>query len=256
MDANHRVWAEIDLDALAHNLAEIRRRAGASSRVLLVVKADAYGHGAVVIARHAERCGVAGFGVGTGAEALELRAAGIRAPILVLGALIEAEVEPVLRADVEIAPHATDRPRSLEKTCARLGVRAGVHLNVDTGLGRLGVRSERALELLDAVREARALQLRGAMTHLAAATGAGCPTATEQLGRFTRFLSDAGPRLGSAWVHGLSSSALFHGVQPRFDTIRPGIAAFGMLPRGVPEVESLRPVLSLRSQIVFLKDVE
>src|SRR5882672_6682638 len=85
----YRVWAEIDLDALAHNLSVIERRVPEHVRIVLVVKADAYGHGAVAIAHHALRCGAAALGVGTSAEALELRKAGVRAPILVLGTIVD-----------------------------------------------------------------------------------------------------------------------------------------------------------------------
>ena len=92
----YRVWAEVDLDALSSNLAEISRLAGPGVGTMLVVKADAYGHGAVAIAHHAVRCGVAGFGVGTSAEALELRLSGIRHPILVLGTVVDGEVPALL----------------------------------------------------------------------------------------------------------------------------------------------------------------
>ncbi|MEZ5975135.1 MAG: alanine racemase [Planctomycetota bacterium] len=95
-----RVWAEIDLDALGHNLARIRCQAGPGVRLMLVVKADAYGHGAVGIAHHAVRAGIGALGVGTSEEALELRQAGIRVPILVLGTVIDEELRACLTHDV------------------------------------------------------------------------------------------------------------------------------------------------------------
>jgi alanine racemase len=131
----YRVWAEIDLDHLAHNLAVIQRRVGDGVRVMLVVKADAYGHGAVAIAHHALRCGISALGVGTSAEALELRKAGVRARILVLGTIVDEEASASLRHGVEIALHSTDRARWLEELAARLGTRARVHLKIDTGSG-------------------------------------------------------------------------------------------------------------------------
>jgi alanine racemase len=146
-----RVWAEVDLDALTHNLEVVRRRAGRGVRVMLVVKADAYGHGSVAIAHHAVRCGIGALGVGTSSEALELRNAGIRLPILVLGTVVEEELPACLRHGVHIGLHSSDRRESLQELAQRMGVTARVHVNVDTGMGRLGVLPGRALHLLDEV---------------------------------------------------------------------------------------------------------
>src|SRR6185436_18948986 len=134
------------------NLDVIRRKAGTGTRIMLVVKADAYGHGAVAIASHAVRCGIGALGVTTSAEALELRNAGIRLPILVLGTIIDEEAVDALRADVHIAIHSSYRRAMLQSLAERLGLRAKVHLKVDTGLGRLGVLPARAVELLREIR--------------------------------------------------------------------------------------------------------
>jgi alanine racemase len=252
----HRVWAEIDLDALSHNLACIRSRLARKVAVMLVVKAQAYGHGAVAIAHHALRCGVQALGVGTSAEALELRQAGVRAPILVLGTIVDEEAAACLRHGIHIALHSRDRARMLHELGRRLGSPARVHVKVDTGMGRLGVLPERALDLLEEVRGSSHLVLCGLMTHVAAPEGARSPEAIEQLALFEAVLRRARERgLTGGWVHAANSACIFTGLGTHYDAVRPGISAYGVLPGGVEGGAQLRPVLSLHSQVVFLKDV-
>ncbi len=253
---SYRVWAEIDLDALTRNLALIRRRAGAGVRVMLVVKADAYGHGAVPIAHHAVRCGIGALGVGTSAEALELRRAGLRVPILILGTIVDDEAVAVLRGRVEVGLHSLDRAKRLQELAQELGLRARVHLNVDTGMGRLGVLPSRALDLFEAVERASHLELAGVMTHISAPDGWRSPSTAAQLELFEAVLEQARAKnLVRGWIHAANSAAIFTDAQPRYDTVRPGIAAYGVLPGDLPGSAELEPVMSLRSQVVFLKDL-
>ena len=252
---SHRVWAEIDLDAVAHNLDVVRRKAGAGRRVMLVVKADAYGHGAIAVAREAVRRGVAAFGVGNSAEALELRRAGIDLPILVLGTVLDTELEACLGHGVHIGLHSSDRRASLQVLARRLGRSARVHLNVDTGMGRLGVLPERALDLLREIHNSSHLELAGIMTHVSAPEGLLDPATDKQLKVFRSVLNAARARgLAGGWIHAANSAALFTGLT-EFDTVRPGLAAYGALSPELRGSQELRQVMSLRSQIVFLKDL-
>jgi len=250
-----RVWAEINLDALAHNLDVIRRRCSPGTRVMLVVKADAYGHGAIAIAHHALHCGIGALGVGTSTEALELRQGGIRQPILVLGTVVEEELSACLRHRVQIGLHSGDRCSSLQARAKALGIVAEVHLNVDTGMGRLGVLPSRAMELLVRVREASHLRLAGVMTHVSAPGGLQDEFTQAQVAQFREVLDAARVQdLLAGWVHVANSAGIFTGLD-EFDTVRPGIAAYGALPSDLPGSTDLEPVMSLRSQVVFLKDV-
>lgn len=254
--SSYRVWADVDLDALGHNLAVIRRRAGAGVRVMLVVKADAYGHGAVAISHHAVRRGVSSLGVGTSAEALELRAAGVRVPILILGTILEDETAATLRHSIEIGLHTMDRLQALQAKARAMGLVARVHLNVDTGMGRLGVLPHRAPELLAAIASASHLELVGVMTHITAPDGALADSTREQMIRFQEVLTATRARgLSTGLVHVANSASLFTGLRPLHDAVRPGIAAYGVLPTELPGAGELRPVLSLKSQVVFLKDL-
>ena len=260
-----RAWAEIDLAALQHNLGQLQRIAGAQRELILVVKADAYGHGAAAIARHAAAWGVARFGVGTVDEALELgslelRAHGLPVRSLVLGTVVDAEVPAAVQHGIELGVHTRDRCEHLARTARALGQVARVHLNVDTGMGRLGVLPERALDLLAYIAAQPGLELAGLMTHVAASSPEQREAGRRQLRRFDDVVQAArGAGHRPACVHVGNSAAVFGGLRPLHDAIRPGIAAYGLLdPRSIdPElgVPELRPVLSLKSQVVFFKDL-
>ena len=252
----HRAWAEIDLDALGGNLRAIRERAGDARPIWLVVKADAYGHGAIAVAHHALRHGVQAFGVGTSAEALELRDAGVQAQILVLGTVIEAEVGPCLQHNIEFGLHSADRLERLRRRARELGQLARVHLNLDTGMGRLGVLPERALELYAAIDACPEVELVGSMTHITAPEGALAESTAAQLDALEGVLGNAREAgLPTGPVHVANSAALFSGMQPLYDAVRPGLAAYGLLPPPLQAPSQLRPVLALRSQVVFMKDI-
>lgn len=252
---SHRAWAEVDLGALTHNLRLVRAVAGAGTRVLLVVKADAYGLGAVAIARHALRAGVGALGVGTATEALELRAAGITAPILLLGTTVESELAPCLREEVHVALQDVETADRLGDLARRLCVRAHVHLNVDTGMGRLGVLPDQVESALDAIGTGGHVHLAGLMTHVADPRG-WSPATEEQvatLGRACEQVRARGPWGG--WVHAYNSATLFTAPRPFGDTVRVGLAALGGLELPGGKAPALAPVLSLRSQVALVRTV-
>jgi alanine racemase len=144
----------------------------------------------------------------------------------------------------------------LASLAQKLGVKARIHLNVDTGMGRLGVLPQRALDLLREVHESKDLELAGVMTHVSAADGARAASTHEQQRLFERVLREArAERLLSGWIHMANSAAMFTDLRPRYDTVRPGISAYGVLPTDMPSSDELKPVMSLLSQIVFLKDI-
>lgn len=266
--ARHRVWADVDLGALRRNLARIvtmvdaspagRRDAGEPC-VMAVVKADAYGHGAVPVARAlAGQPGLWGFGVGDSNEALELVAAGIREPILTLGTIIEDEVPAVVSHDVRVCIHSMDRIRSLEREAERQGRRPRVHLMIDTGMGRLGAQPPRAVELGRAVAASPWLEFEGLATH-SSPTRPGHPFSQmqrERLAEVVTALEADGIR--PPLLHMANTAAMIGDVGLEFDLVRPGIGLYGVVgpdvQRAHPDVD-FEPVLELRTQVVYLKDV-
>ncbi|MFO0982512.1 MAG: alanine racemase [Planctomycetota bacterium] len=252
-----RAWAEVDLGAISHNLRVLRSLLKPATGVLFVVKADAYGHGAVTVARQAVRDGVEALGVGDSQEALELRAAGIEAPILILGSIVPGEVERVVEHDISVCVHSFDRIRILDREAARQGKTCRVHVMIDTGEGRLGVSPARAIALAQAAAGARHLLLEGVATHFSGTSPADRAWDVHQLRLFdqlrTEMIALALPRLV---FHAANSRMLLMDASAHFDLVRPGIALYGMLPSSaLPPGVAFKPVLSLRTQIVFLKDV-
>jgi alanine racemase len=255
MSSRHRAWAEVDLEAFRGNLRLARARAG-RARVWPVLKANAYGHGALRLAQVCAEEGVDRIGVADGGEALALREAGVRVPLLVLGTVIDAEVADLLAHRVEVGVHSEGRARQLGELARRADARLGVHLKVDVGMSRLGVRPEAVTRVAAAIRENPALELRGVMSHFPAAEGCRNPATAAQHALFLDAARATGAVLGRMPpTHSANSAALFTGLDPLGDAVRPGIALYGILPDTLPGATDLRPVLSLRTQIVFLKDV-
>lgn len=205
------------------------------------------------------------LGVGDSTEALELRAAGITAPILVLGAVVAGELEDVVRGDIQVTVHSGDRVRTLRRQLGRSGPLVGVHLKVDTGMGRLGCRPERVLGIAREVLRSRRLRLNGISTHLASAGSDDGEKQTQlQLRRFRRVLSALEAEdLLPPWRHVHASTAILRELPGTYNLVRPGIAVYGLDPSGndahtkdpTPSGQpALVPALSWRTQIVFLKD--
>ncbi|MBT5100993.1 MAG: alanine racemase [Planctomycetes bacterium] len=255
MNRDHRAWAEIDLTAFRHNLSIARHCAGAAE-VWPVLKANAYGHGACRMAQICAEEGVERIGVGDSHEALEMREAGVTTPLLVLGTVIDAEVPLLLRHHIEVGIHSESRAHSLGQLVAQHGARLGVHLKIDCGMGRLGVRPEAALRVAQALLNEPALELRGVMTHFPAREGCLNPDTAEHHALFQSVLAELrASGISVPMTHCANSAALFTGLQPLGGAVRPGIALFGVLPDALSAEHNLRPVLSLHTQVVFLKDL-
>lgn len=250
-------WAEIDLDAVAANFRAVRERVGAGVGVMAVVKADAYGHGAAVCAR---RLSAEWFGVALPEEGAELRRVGITEPVLCLEGFWEGQAELCLRERLTPVVYRREAAEALDAAAQTAGVVADVHVKIDTGMNRLGVRDEDAAEFAAVMREFKHLRVDGLMTHFAAADDAGQTCFTEeQLARF---------QAAQAAFH-------FHGHQPRFthlansatlfaypaahgNLVRPGGVLYGLwrdVLQPSSQTPSLHPVMSLRSRISHLKSV-
>lgn len=258
LDQRGRAWAEIDLGALTRNYEYlVRERLPSGTGVLAVLKADAYGHGAVPIARRLIELGVAMIGVGDSTEALELRRAGIEAPLLVLGAIVPGEMERLVLHDVATCIHSQQRAALLSDVARALGRPARVHLKVDTGMGRLGVLPAVARQLADRIAEDPHLVFEGLCTHYGSAASPVPFHTTEQISSFFQLVQDLrAADIAPPLLHASNSAAVFSTLSEHFNMVRVGLALFGVnpgnLPAGKPSVE---PVLSLRSQVIFLKDL-
>lgn len=250
--------AEVDLSALAHNLS-VARRIAEGTAVLAVVKANAYGHGAPLVARALEAAGVDMLAVALVEEGMELRAAGVRAPVLVLGGAYEnGGYEALLEHDLIPVVFREDHLTALARLAGRGKVR--VHLKVDTGMSRIGVMPAGLGALLETVRKLPQIEIDGVLTHLANADVDGDPLTKAQFAGFARALEqvrEAG--FSPRWRHVSNSAAVLSRAggpgEPLFNLVRPGLAVYGYAPAAHLVRAELRPVLSWKTAISHLKTV-
>ena len=250
-------YATVNLSALAHNLSCITRYLSPGCEVMAVVKANAYGHGAVETARALSRKGIERFAVASLDEGIALRQTGLSASIVVLGALFEEQVSDLVAH--RLTPVVSDgRILPVLALAARSHpVPYPIHLKVETGMGRLGFSSEELLTLLDNPLLRGSLQVEGLMTHLADADGKDSAFTERQLGAFRAMVEQIRQRgVTLPLVHTANSAAIVRFPDAHFSLVRPGIMLYGYhtLPATVPAPD-LRPVLSLHTTIVQLRTV-
>ena len=250
-------WIEVDLDALAWNLGQIRRHLGAHRRILAVVKADAYGHGAVPIALRLEAEGCDMLGVATTEEGLLLREAGVGAPVLVLGPADRYQVAAM--ADASLIPSITTLTslRAVIEEGRHRGRPIPVHLKIDTGMGRLGLLPSQIPAAIETFRTgAGAILLQGAFTHLASSDDPDDSGTRAQIECFDAALArlhESG--LHPAMTHAANSGGILDHPDSWFDMVRPGILLYGAHPSPRSRRLDLLPVLSFRTRLVLVKDM-
>lgn len=262
----YRAWVEIDLDALAENVRQIRSLLAPGTALLAVVKADAYGHGAVVIAETALRAGATWLGVATVLEGVELRQAGIQAPILLLGAanakdeiqaIVHWRIQPTLCTVSQAQAFATvlqtqnpDQSTSADPL--------PVHLKLDTGMSRLGTPWQAALDFVQAVSGLPGLQIASVYSHLATADEADSPTLWQQHDRFEQVLTTLKQAdLLPPCRHLANSAATLVSPTLHYDLVRVGLSLYGLYPAPhlhIPQVR-LRPVLSVKARVTQVKTI-
>ena len=245
-----RVRASVNLAAVSRNLG--RMASVAPDAVLCaVVKADAYGHGMVPVARAARRSGAAWLAVATAGEAAALRDAGIDGPVLVLGVLSDDELRTALGAEADVVAWREDQ-------VARIAELGGgrIHVKFDSGMGRLGTRDPgQATRVAEAAASHPGTVLAGMMTHFATADESGDAFFGEQLHRFSEWVTPLRNRFPQALVHAANSAATLRDPAAHFDLIRPGVALYGLDPFGAdPADHGLEPALSLHSYVGEVKD--
>ena len=255
MGEDARAWAEIDVGALARNFRAIRARAQ-GRRVIAVVKANGYGHGAALCARSLVAEGCQAFAVIGVGEAEELRAAGVRAPLLVLGGPVApADADRLLELDADAVISRPEVVDWLDAAGARAGRAARVQLELDTGMGRLGVVPAELEPMLARLTRAKHVELAGVMSHLACADDAGSAETARQRALFAELVAKVrGAGFTPDWVHLDNSAGIARGCTPESDAVRPGIWLYGVDPT-LEGGHALEPVMSLCARVVHAKTV-
>lgn len=257
VDALRPAWVNVDLEALVGNLGALRRRLG-GARALAVVKADAYGHGAVDVSRELERAGVDWLGVALLEEGAEIRRAGVELPVLVLGTARPKKIALYRRYRLTPTVSSLAELALWREWSAGESGEQPIHLKVDTGMGRLGVATTEVAAALDLIRHSR-LRLAGFLSHFGDADDLASPRNGAQEERFHAALAllSESEREG-ALIHMANSAAALHRPASRYDLARLGIALYGQDPAveqdGVEPI-ALRPVMSVVARIVQLHEV-
>lgn len=248
--------AVIHLDHLTHNLRLLQEQVGGRP-LWPAVKADAYGHGARIVAPHLAALGCDTLGVADVAEAVDLIEAGLKATFVILSATLPEHSEALVAHGCEPVVCTREMLEALARDARRLGRRVSVHVKVDTGMERVGIRPEEIPAFLERCRAFPALRVRGLMSHFPRSDEADKAYSLEQIERFRR-VAEATRGYGIEVRHMANSAAILDLPGSHFDAVRPGIALYGLRPSwevANPRVAELKPVLEWKSKIIFLKEV-
>lgn len=255
-----RVWAQIDLDAICRNIQNVMHKVGQDVKVMAIIKTDAYGHGAVPVAKALHRIGTYAFGVATAEEAVQLRRNGIENPILVLGYVFPADFDLLLENDIWHTVFQYDTAAAYAARARELGKTARVHIKVDTGMGRIGLQPDaHGLETVRRIAALDHLKIDGIFTHFACADAAdktSCNRQKERFLGFLRALEESGIHIPLR--HMCNSAGIIDMDGDFLDMVRSGIMTYGLYPSqevnkaGFP----LYPAMSLKSHVAFVKTVD
>ncbi len=247
----------IDLAALRWNLRQVRATVGAQVKILSMVKANAYGHGAPAVARALTEEGSDAFGVATLEEGVELRQAGIRSPILVVAGIYLEQLDQILANDLTPVVHELDGMQRLDAAVQNRGKTLDVHVKIDTGMGRIGFLADEMDGWLDELKKLKALRLQGIFSHFSTAENVAGDYTRAQLVTFSNLVQRLRAEgIAPPLVHLANSAATITLPAAYFDMVRPGIMLYGIYPSAAMANQiELKPVLSWRTRIVQLKKV-
>ena len=261
MKTYSRVYAKIDLDAIAYNMEQMKQNIRPETKVMAVIKADGYGHGAVQIAEMMERWNyIWGFAVATLDEAVVLRTEGIQKPILVLGCVFPDQYMEMLKHEIRMNIYTEEMAESISRMAAREGKTAYMHIKLDTGMSRLGFGiNEQSAETIKRISKMPNVNMEGIFTHFTKADEKDKSFTKTQIQEFvwmTERLKEKNVRF--TYEHCSNSAGIIDVPEANFDIVRAGISTYGLYPS--EEVDKtnvkLKPALALKSHVAFVKEIE
>jgi alanine racemase len=256
MTYSRPTWAEIDLNAIKYNYGRIKELVSSGIKIMVVVKANAYGHGIIETSKTLSSCGVDYLGVATVDEALKLRQGGIKEPVLVLGPVLQGEVDAALAHRITLTVCNAELAKALSAKTKGRRARTGVHVKVDTGMGRIGVWHQEAFGFIKWLLGHKHISLEGIYTHFSSA-GRDNFFTNYQIESFEELIA----RLEKSDIriplrHAANSIATVDFRRSHLNMVRPGIIVYGMYPkRDFMKFLTLRPALSLKTRVAYIKDV-
>lgn len=257
-----RVYAEIDLDAIRHNVSAMSENIAKDTKILAVIKTDGYGHGAIPIAKELEEMDkVYGYAVATAEEALDLRKNEVKKPILILGYTFPGKYEELIRNNISMALFRKDSLEEIAQVAKNIGKKASVHIKIDTGMGRIGVfPDETGVEFAGEILKNEFLYLEGAFTHFAKADETDKTFTLDQIEKFRTFVNEVEEKFGYQipMKHTSNSAGIIDLKEANLDLVRAGIILYGLWPSDEVSKTAvcLKPALSLYSTIVYIKDIQ
>lgn len=260
MNVTRPVWAEISLPDIVHNYREVRRLVGSKVRVMAIVKANAYGHGAVEVARALGEAGADCFGVAILNEAVQLREAGIDGPILILGWTPTEDYVRALNYGITLTSYSLEEAQVLSRKAIECQKKATIHLKIDTGMGRIGLGTDQgAVEAVQQILSLPGLEVEGIFTHLAKADEKDKAFTSRQLGLFQDFIVQVETRSGYKFPlrHAANSAGIIDHPESYFDIVRAGIMLYGLKPSGEVQLSrvELRQAIGLKAKVSHIKTV-
>lgn len=261
MKTYSRVYARIDLDAIVSNMERMKARMNEDVKIMAVIKADGYGHGAVQIAEMLENYSyIWGFAVATLDEAIVLRAEHITKPILVLGCVFPDQYMEMLRNDIRMNVYTEEMAESISQMAAQIGKIAHMHIKLDTGMGRLGFDiSEQSLNAIERISKMKNVNMEGIFTHFAKADETDKTFTEFQMNRFLEMRDALQKReVTFTYEHCANSAAIIDVPKADMNLVRAGISTYGLYPSEDVDKTQLRlkPAMSLKSHVAFVKEIE
>ena len=249
--------AVINLDNLAYNISQIRKKTGPEKKICMAVKADAYGHGACRVAERGLKEGAEYLGVAAVNEAADLRDYGIEAPILLFSLCSKNEIEDLFKYNITPFTASIDFLREIEKICSIKEIKKEVHLKIDTGMNRIGCRVEDSLETAKYINDSPWLVLGGICTHFPVSDIPDRSFSEKQLEKFKSAVENIkNHNINPGIVHAANSGCIMQYKDAYFDMVRPGIILYGYSPdNSIRDKINLKPVMSFESEILFIKKV-
>lgn len=261
MKTYSRVYARVDLDAIASNMERMKRNLGKDTKIMAVIKADGYGHGAVQIAQMLESVDyIWGYAVATLDEAVVLKSEGMKKPVLVLGCVFPDQYMEMLKYDIRMNVYTEEMAEAISQMAAREGMTAYMHIKLDTGMTRLGFdKSQESVEAIQRISEMKNVSMEGIFTHFAKADEADKDFTHKQIKDFvwmTEHLKGKGVKF--EYEHCANSAAIIDVPEAHFDLVRAGISTFGLYPSEDVNKENVRlkPAMALKSHVAFVKEIE
>jgi alanine racemase len=247
-------WAEVNLGKIAHNFAQIKKLLAPKVKVMVCVKADAYGHGLIPVAKKLISCGADFLGVASIDEGIALRENHIQAPVLILGMILNRDIEPLFRYNLTPTVCTKELALAIDSLGRSIGRKINVHIKVDTGMGRLGILYKDAPRFIKKVHQMRCVNIEGIFTHFPLADSDSRFTLRQigMFGELVKKLNHTGIRI--PLMHTANSMGVIGYKSSHFNMVRPGLAIYGLYPKADLKIR-LKPVLSLKTKIIFTKNV-